>query len=226
MLPTHQRVRKGVFFWNVNGFHKSRTPEAYYFILYYFIFLKVMWLCWCACKSSSLRLDINSINNHNGNNGATAPPSRWQQQQQHQQQHYPTTQGSTQRQRYGMGDRDVVAEKWGSRRNKSRAPGTFFFLYFFHYSYFYFCLELRVWPPLFYHHYTMRKGPNDASCVVWSLGEFYFISFVFFLVLNDIHRYYILSKSPEGFSTVNYGDNGPNSKFFFFFPSFLHNYSI
>ena len=161
-----------------------------------------MWLCWCACKSSSLRLDINNINNHNGNNGATAPPSRWQQQQQHQQQRYPTTQGSTQWKRYGMGDRDVVAEKWGSRHVASRAPGTFFFSIFF--SLFLFLLLFRatgttatILPPLY-----DDKGPKRrVSRRLVPRWVLFFFSFVFFLVPNDIHRFYILSKGPEGLSS-------------------------
>ena len=55
--------------------------------------------------------------------------------------------------------------------------------------------------------WTMRKGH------MWVF--FYFFSFS--LVLNDIHRSYRLSKGTEGFSTGHYGDNRPNSKFFFSF---------
>ena len=30
----------------------------------------------------------------------------------------------------------------------------------------------------------MRKGPNDARCIVWALGECFLISFMFFLSDN------------------------------------------
>ena len=32
----------------------------------------------------------------------------------------------------------------------------------------------------------MRKGPNDARCIVWALGECFLISFMFFLVIIHV----------------------------------------
>ena len=35
-----------------------------------------------------------------------------------------------------------------------------------------------------------RTGPNDASGVVWAIGEFFIHSFVFFIILtNDLFTY-------------------------------------
>ena len=37
----------------------------------------------------------------------------------------------------------------------------------------------------------MRKGPNNASRVVWALGEFFLLYSCFFLYTNDLYRYYL-----------------------------------
>ena len=38
---------------------------------------------------------------------------------------------------------------------------------------------------------TTTTGPNNASRVVWALGEFfYFISFIYWYLMNDASRYY------------------------------------
>ena len=56
---------------------------------------------------------------------------------------------------------------------------------------------------------TTTTGPNDASRVVWALGEFFSFSSCFFLVFNDLHRYYRFSKGTVWFNTSNDDDNGP-----------------
>jgi hypothetical protein len=59
---------------------------------------------------------------------------------------------------------------------------------------------------------TTITGPNDARRVVWALGEFFFISVVFFYLFNDVYRYYGRSKGTEGFSGGNDDDNGPKRR--------------
>ena len=37
----------------------------------------------------------------------------------------------------------------------------------------------------------MIKGPDDARCILWGLGEFFFSFYVFFFLLKDVYRYYV-----------------------------------
>ena len=55
-------------------------------------------------------------------------------------------------------------------------------------------------------------GPNDASRVVWALGELFLFSSCFFLVLNDLHRNFEYSKGTVWFNTGNNDDNGPKRR--------------
>ena len=62
-------------------------------------------------------------------------------------------------------------EGWGSRRDLSRAPGTFFF------SFFLFTILISIYVSTY--DYIMKAtttitGPNDARRVVWALGEFFY----------------------------------------------------
>ena len=41
---------------------------------------------------------------------------------------------------------------------------------------------------------TMTTGPNDASRIVWALGEFFILFSSCFFVFTDLHRYYYLQK--------------------------------
>ena len=94
---TSESQEEGVLV-NVNGFHKSLTPEGilYCIILFYFI-LKVTWLCWNLCKHQRGRLNIK----HTSSSTTTAPslPSptpQWQRQRQWPHQwRYPSMQEST-----------------------------------------------------------------------------------------------------------------------------------
>ena len=52
----------------------------------------------------------------------------------------------------------------------------------------------------------MRKGPNDASCIVWALCDFFIYSY-FIFVLKVIYRYYLCT---EKFNAGKNSDNGPN----------------
>ena len=57
----------------------------------------------------------------------------------------------------GTAGQQQVAEKWGSRHDLSRAPGTFFSsFFFFNYTNFYLCLDLR----LHYEGYNDDNGPK------------------------------------------------------------------
>ena len=56
----------------------------------------------------------------------------------------------------------------------------------------------------------MTTGPNDSSCVVWAFGEFSYIFFIFFLVFNDLHRYYQFSKGTVGLTQATTMSMGPN----------------
>ena len=57
----------------------------------------------------------------------------------------------------------------------------------------------------------MITGPNDASRIVWALGEFfyYLLCVFFFLVFDDLHSYYGFSKGMVWFNTGDNDDNGP-----------------
>ena len=86
---------------NVNGFHKSLTPEGilYCIILFYFI-LKVTWLCWKLCKHQQGRLNIKHTVTYIIiiNNAPLLPSPTHQRQRQRQwphQWHYPSMQEST-----------------------------------------------------------------------------------------------------------------------------------
>ena len=59
---------------------------------------------------------------------------------------------------------------------------------------------------------TTRKSPNNASRVIWALGEFFFIYSCFLLYSNDFYRSYL------GYTRKN-DNNGPKVSIF------LKNYS-
>ena len=56
---------------------------------------------------------------------------------------------------------------------------------------------------------TRRTGPNDANRVVWAIGTCFFLLFVFFLLLNNIYRYYGYNKATEGLREGGDEENGP-----------------
>ena len=58
-----------------------------------------------------------------------------------------------------------------------------------------------------HHLRTTRKGPNDVSCVIWALGEFFFIYSCFLLYTNDFYRSYL------GYTCKN-DNNGPKVSIF------------
>ena len=148
MLLAHQRVRKEV---NVNGFHKSLTPEGilYCIILFYFI-LKVTWLCWNLCKHQQGRLNIKHtssssimhhyyhhqhINDNDNDNDHISDA---------------TPQCKNQHNTKWMRDREIDSRKNGAQDALHLKPLVlFFFLFSFYYTNCYLCSELWVWPPSF-----------------------------------------------------------------------------
>ena len=71
---------------------------------------------------------------------------------------------------------------------------------------------LKVWRGSLGGTTTTTMGPNDASHVVWALGEFFYIFFMFFFVFNDLHRYYGNSKGTVWFNAGNNNNNRPKRR--------------
>jgi hypothetical protein len=57
-----------------------------------------------------------------------------------------------------------------------------------------------------------KTGPNDASRVVWAIGESFFILFAFFLFINDVYRYNGCYKGTEGLMEDTGKENGPKRR--------------
>ena len=69
-----------------------------------------------------------------------------------------------------------------------------------------------------------RTGPNDASGVVWAIGEFFMISFVFFYILTNVLFTYSRNIQSIGAGRSEMTRMGANDTFapsIFFFLYFL-----
>ena len=145
-----------------------------------------------ASTCSTINIDFNIDNDRKRRPKKTPPPQQhhfrhaWQPHyhhdhlyREHKQPPRAGVENAHRRAREGQVGEKAGGWGWGLRRDSSRAPGAFFSLFFELLLIDLFFLQLGLPDNNYYHHLwrpqRRYRAQNDAICVVWALGEFFFI---------------------------------------------------